>query len=121
MSNISNKNTLTAAQRSSIRNNNFVITYDIKTQFRNTAAAAWAGSDTHRECQSIGVRFCGDGVKDADKGEECDINDGVTSGKKCNTSCKLEDIPVTPTPSCNALTASPVFGDSPFSTTLTCQ
>lgn len=68
------KSKITDANRVTLRNTTFVITYDIKTQFRNTATKSWAGSNVHRECQVVGSRWCGDGLVESGR-EQCDPND----------------------------------------------
>lgn len=117
-----NKSFVTDANRQSIRDSNFTVVYTLRPRYWDNVLWTYtpATSDTHVECQQIGAHFCGDGYLDTTEGEKCD--DGAANGQpgSCNVSCTW-DVPETPTPSCDTLTASPTFGNSPVTTTLTCN
>ena len=70
----------------------------------------------HRQCLFIYTRFCGDGVRDTDRGEQCD-DGNMNSGDGCSNICQPE-VPVTPI--CNNLTVTPTSVVNGGSITYTC-
>jgi hypothetical protein len=114
------KSQVNDSNRADIRDRNFTIVYKLNAEYRSLDQTQIIGTNTHVECQSVGTHFCGDGVVEPGI-EACDPADTTHAGwgtAGCNTSCQ----PVTaPTPSCDSLTASPTFGTSPVTTTLTCN
>jgi len=61
------------------------------------------------------VRFCGDGVTDTDRGEQCD-DGNMNSGDGCSNICQTE----TATPVCTGLTVSPTTLTNGGMITYTC-
>lgn len=55
----------------------------------------------HQQCLFVYPRFCGDGVTDTDRGEQCD-DGNMNSGDGCSNVCQPEVTPV-----CNNLTVTP--------------
>lgn len=115
-----NKALVNDSNRASIRDKNFTIVYTLHPRYWDNTLGKYtpATSQTHIECQSIGAHFCGDGFVEPSK-EVCD--EGGLNGQPghCNTSCTA--IPPVATPACSSIVASPAFGNSPVTTSLTCS
>jgi uncharacterized repeat protein (TIGR01451 family) len=70
----------------------------------------------HSQCVFFYVRFCGDGIKDSDRGEQCD-DGNMNSGDGCSNICQPE---TTVNPVCNNLTVSPTSVINGGNITYTC-
>jgi cysteine-rich repeat protein len=68
----------------------------------------------HAQCVFLYVRFCGDGVTDTDRGEQCD-DGNMTNGDGCSNTCIPEVAPV-----CTGLTVTPTSVTNGGSVTYTC-
>lgn len=68
----------------------------------------------HAQCVFLYVRFCGDGVTDTDRGEQCD-DGNMTNGDGCSNTCTPEVTPV-----CTGLTVTPTSVNNGGSVTYTC-
>ena len=62
---------VTDANRANIRDRNFTIVYKLNAEYRSLDQTQILGTNTHIECQSVGVHFCGDGIIEPSK-ETCD-------------------------------------------------
>lgn len=69
----------------------------------------------HNQCVFYYVRFCGDGVVDSDRSEQCD-DGNMNSGDGCSNTCQTEVTPV-----CNNLTVTPTSVTNGGTVTYTCS
>lgn len=90
------------------------IKYTIGYDFTNSPSPA--DDTSHVECQPYYITWCGDGVVDAGY-EQCDGIAGVGPGQTCNATCQIVN---NPAPTCNGLTATPIFSTAPTSVSLSC-
>ncbi len=68
----------------------------------------------HSQCVFYSVRFCGDGVIDTDRGEQCD-DGNMNSGDGCSNICQTEVTPV-----CTNLSVTPTATENGGTITYTC-
>ncbi len=85
----------------------------------------WGGRDIgdiieHRECVFYNPSYCGDGVLDSGDGEVCDPNDPSRTGWGTG-GCDTNTCEPVEAPTCNTLTVTPVSGENPLTTTVSCE
>lgn len=97
-----------------------MIYYDIDYDFSNNFPDT-SDDRSHVECEYYSVTWCGDGVRDPGY-EVCDPNDPTRAGYGnggCDNMC--QPITVDPVATCDGISSSPVTGEAPFTTTVTCS
>jgi uncharacterized repeat protein (TIGR01451 family) len=79
----------------------------------------WPGQQgplvNHRQCSFLFGRWCGDGLLDTGKWEQCD-DGNMNSGDGCSNVCQTEVMPV-----CNSLTVTPTSVTNGGTVTYTCS
>lgn len=70
--------------------------------------------ENHVQCAFIFPRWCGDGIKDTDKGEQCDDGNAI-NGDGCSNICQTEVTSV-----CTGLTVAPTSVTNGGTITYTC-
>ena len=74
----------------------------------------------HRECIFYKPNYCGDGIVDAGHGETCDPSDSSEAGWGTG-GCDTNTCQPVEAPTCNALTVSPISGQNPVTSDVTCE
>ena len=76
--------------------------------------------EEHTECIFYKPNYCGDGILDTSNGETCDPSDPDATGHGTG-GCDTNTCQPIEAPTCNALTVTPVSGENPLTSTVTCE
>jgi hypothetical protein len=78
-------------------------------------SGTYGNSETHTQCTFIYGRWCGDGIVDSDKNEQCD--NGANNGPNgtCTSTCQNQNIAA-----CTGLTVTPTSVTNGGTVTYTC-